>query len=78
MPNSLIRGLWTASALLLSMIIGIIGGVLAWLGGDNAPNAVMSGAATFAATMTLAVLILTFLGAGDRPRSGQRRRGIKR
>jgi hypothetical protein len=54
------RGVLTG-ALLFSMIIGFGGGILAWLGGDNPPDAVIAGAAAFAATMTLAVLVLTFL-----------------
>lgn len=75
MTTSFIRGLWTASALLFSIITGISGGVLAWLGGDNPPDAVMAGASTFAATMILAVLILEFLDAGTsaQPRNGRRR-----
>jgi hypothetical protein len=55
------RGLWLACTLLLSLITGLTGGVLTYLGGDNPAHAIIAGAATFGGTTGLALLILGFL-----------------
>ncbi|MFI7027059.1 hypothetical protein [Micromonospora sp. HUAS LYJ1] len=65
MDTPSVRGLWIAYVLLLSMIIGLVGGALAYLGGDNPAKAIIAGGASFAATVGLAILTLTFL-AGTR------------
>lgn len=67
MTTTFIRGLWIAGAALFSLIAGIGGGILDWLGGDHPAKAIIAGAASFAATMTLAVLILTFVSPRGRP-----------
>jgi len=69
MTNTFIRGLWIAGAFLFSLIMGIGGGVLDWIGGDHPAKAIIAGAASFAATMTLTVLVLTFVTGGTRGRS---------
>jgi hypothetical protein len=74
-----LRALWLACALLLSTIIGICGGVLAWLGGDNPAKAVITGGAAFAAVTTLAILVLSYVAARRRPpMPAQRRRSSRR
>jgi hypothetical protein len=73
MNTSALRALWLACVLLLSSITGIGGGVLAWLGGDNPARAVIAGAATFAATTGLAILVLTFVGSAPEPPRRTRR-----
>jgi hypothetical protein len=55
------RALWLAWTLLLSLITGLTGGVLTYLGGDNPAHAIIAGAATFGGTTGLALLILGFL-----------------
>jgi hypothetical protein len=72
MTTTFVRSLWLAGALLLSLITGIGGGVLDWLGGDHPAKAIIAGAAAFAATMALAILILTFVDPGGTARSDRR------
>jgi uncharacterized membrane protein YoaK (UPF0700 family) len=67
------RGLWLAWGLLLSLIIGILGTTLAYLSGAHPATAMMTGAATFAATLTLTLLVLGYL-APDAPSDQHRRR----
>jgi hypothetical protein len=64
------RGLWLACAVLLSTIVGIGGGVLSFIGGDNPAKAVVAGAATFAGTMALVILVLTFIASPGRADPG--------
>lgn len=62
------RGLWIALTIVLGIVTGICGGVLASLGGDNAARAVITGAATFAGTVTLATLVLSFVASSSERR----------
>ena len=61
MTTLAMRGLWLAWGLLLSLIIGITGGALVYLGGSRPASATMTGAGTFSATLTLILLIICFL-----------------
>lgn len=76
MNDNHVRALWLAWSLLLSAVAGIAGGVLAQLSGEHAARSVIAGAATFAATATLCLLILGFLtlGAGQPTNEPRRRR----
>lgn len=67
MKNPALRALWLAFSLLLSTLTGTAGGALAWIGGDNPAKAIMTGAATFAATTTLIILILVFTTSASVP-----------
>jgi hypothetical protein len=78
MDTPMVRGLWLAYAVLLSVVIGVAGGVLAYLGGDGPAKAIIAGGATFATTVGLAVLVLTFLAGPHPPRRHRSGRGRKR
>lgn len=67
------RGLWLAWGLLLSLITGISGGVLVHLSGAHPASAVMTGAATFSATLTLILLTICFLASATSTTSRRRR-----
>lgn len=53
--------LWLAIILPNSFIIGILAGILFWLGGANVPNAIISGAAAFGSTVLLIFAIIYFV-----------------
>lgn len=55
------RALWAAFTLLTSAVIGMSGGVLSWLGGVSAPNAILAGAGAFAGSVILILTIMHFL-----------------
>lgn len=57
------RALWLTCALIFSIIVGVAGGVLAFLAGDNAARAIISGGATFGGTTALLIVILNFLAS---------------
>jgi hypothetical protein len=61
MTNLATRGIWLAIALLLAVVTGTFGGILAWIGGDNPAHAIIAGAATFAGTATLSILAISFV-----------------
>ena len=48
--------LWLAIGLILALIVGAGAGVLAWLGGDKVPIAILKGGGAFVATFTLVIL----------------------
>jgi hypothetical protein len=54
------RGLWLTCCLLLGSLVGVIGGSLDYASGHHIAEAIMTGAAAFAATITLTILVLTF------------------
>lgn len=55
------RGIWLGWTFLLSLITGLTGGALTYLGGDNPANATIAGAVTFGSTIGLALLVISFL-----------------
>jgi hypothetical protein len=75
MTNLATRGLWLTCGLLLSVIIGITGGVLAHIGGDNPARAIIAGASAFAGATTLTVLILNFISPAAPTRTSETRPG---
>jgi hypothetical protein len=56
-----IRSLWLAYVMLLAAVVGAAGGLLSWASGDNPARAVITGGATFTATVTVALLILSLV-----------------
>lgn len=67
------RGLWLAWGLLLSLIVGISGGALVHLTGAHPASAVMAGAATFSAMLTLILLAICFLASATSTTPRRRR-----
>ena len=61
MTPSTLRGIYITAATLFSMIVGIGGGVLQAIAGEHPARAVIAGAATFGVTLTLTLVVLTFL-----------------
>jgi hypothetical protein len=59
------RGLWLACCLLLSTNVGLIGGILSHISGGKLAEAIISGATSFAATVTLTLLVLSFYQHAD-------------
>lgn len=55
-----LRTLWLAVILLTATMIGVVGGILAWLGGMNPPMAVIAGAGAFVTGVMLALRIWDF------------------
>jgi hypothetical protein len=49
-------------AALSSALVGVGAGVLSYLGGNNLPDALMTGGGATGATLTIAVAVLTYLG----------------
>ena len=64
MNRTSLRPVWLACALLLSLIVGLSGGALSAVAGDNAAQAVINGSVAFAGSATLLVLIINFLSGG--------------
>ncbi|GLW08725.1 hypothetical protein Misp01_38550 [Microtetraspora sp. NBRC 13810] len=46
----------------LSIIVGLVGGILRSIGGNRVPAAIQGGAVAFGATMTLGLLVASSLG----------------
>lgn len=72
------RGLWLAFSVLLAIIVGIVCGGLSRLGGDGVSHAIMAGGAAFGATVTLAMVVLSFVASADRAETRGRRRRRRR
>jgi hypothetical protein len=51
------QGIWFAIMGLASVLIGVGGGVLSWLGGLNVSNAVLAGAGAFAGALILMITV---------------------
>jgi hypothetical protein len=49
-------------AALISIIVGIITGLLSWVAEPSVPGAIMAGGGGFAASMTLCLLVMSALG----------------
>ena len=60
-PPELPPSYWVAPLLLLALIVGICAGCLGWLSGQEAPAAVLTGGAGFAATVSLGLGLLKAL-----------------
>jgi len=50
--------LWLAIGLVLALLIGAGAGILAWLGGDKVPAAILKGGGAFVATITVVILVI--------------------
>ena len=61
MNKSGYRALWLTCALLFSIIVGVAGGGLAFLAGENLAYAVITAGGICGGTATLLILILGFL-----------------
>ncbi|MFI6639135.1 hypothetical protein [Streptomyces sp. NPDC050504] len=62
------RGLWLAVMILASAMLGAAGGTLARMGGAGVPQAVLTGAAGFGASVLLMIAMASFLDAGQTSR----------
>lgn len=62
MRNNIIRSLLVLVALLLGLVVGQVGGILAVVGGAPIASAFVTGGVAFAGTVTLVLLIQTALG----------------
>ena len=60
-PN--INTLWVALCIILALIVGVAAGILAWLGGQHPPAAILIGGGAFGGTVTLTLMIKNALGA---------------
>ncbi|WP_281898107.1 hypothetical protein [Phytohabitans aurantiacus] len=57
-------GLWLAVGLLFSVIVGVAGGVLAWLSGQRPAAAIIAGGMAFGGAFTLVLAVIgLFLAA---------------
>jgi hypothetical protein len=54
--------LWVAFCIVLGVLVGICAGLLAWLGGQDPPSAILAGGAAFGGTVALTLLIKKSLG----------------
>jgi hypothetical protein len=54
---------WLAIGVVLALFAGVGAGVLAWLGGDKIPVAILKGSGAFAGTLTLVILIIGLLSS---------------
>jgi hypothetical protein len=52
---------WIAVGAVLGLLVGVGAGVLAWLGGQAVPLAVLQGCTTFGGTLALVIMIHNFL-----------------
>lgn len=50
---------WLAIGVVLALLVGIAAGVLAKLGGDKVPVAILKGGGAFAGTLTLVILTIS-------------------
>jgi len=57
-----IRALWIGVAVLAGVVSALVAGIVSRSGGSSLTTAIRHGAVTFAASVTLLILILTALG----------------
>jgi hypothetical protein len=62
MPTRQPRGIWLAIVVLFGLLVAAGAAALSHLAGDPPARAVITAAAAFAATLTLGVAVLAFLG----------------
>ncbi|MEV0569289.1 hypothetical protein [Dactylosporangium sp. NPDC050588] len=60
-----LRAVWVAITLVVAAIAGLLTGLLAWLGGANIANAILSGGAAFGVTTLLILAVIEFLDRGS-------------
>ncbi len=66
MTSSTARGLWLAVTVLTALLVGSVGGALAWLSGMNPPSAILTAGGAFAGTVLLLLAMLRFAtGTGE-------------
>ena len=56
-PDSAIKALWVAICMMLALLVGVAAGILAWLGGQDPPAAILIGGGAFGGTVTLALTV---------------------
>ncbi|MEU8195225.1 hypothetical protein AB0C10_15740 [Microbispora amethystogenes] len=59
------RGLWLAIIVTAGFVVGIAGGILAWLGGAHPALAVLAGAGGFVTFVTLSLTVANFLKSSE-------------
>jgi hypothetical protein len=59
-----IRAIWLTLIVLIGVIVGGVAGLLAWAGGSNPFNAILTGAGSFAGTVIF-ILTLVKYTAGE-------------
>lgn len=61
-----LRTVWLSIIIAASVLVGIVTGILAWIGGSTAAAAVTAASGAFAATMALTVQVIRLVGGrGD-------------
>jgi hypothetical protein len=60
-PDSAIKALWVALCIMFALLVGVAGGILAWLGGQHPPGAILIGGGAFGGTVTVALMIMNVL-----------------
>jgi hypothetical protein len=60
-PDSAVKALWVALCMMLALLVGVAAGVLAWLGGQHVPSAILIGGGAFGGTLTLALMVMNAL-----------------
>lgn len=60
-PDSAIKALWVALCMIFALLVGIAAGILAWLGGEHPPGAILVGGGAFGGTITVALMIFNAL-----------------
>jgi hypothetical protein len=58
---------WIALNVLFALLVSFVAGVLAWLGGQTAALAALTGGEAFGGTLTVALAIIAILSARGRP-----------
>jgi hypothetical protein len=66
-PGAPLLPVWIALSVLFALVVGSAAGVLAWLGGQTAALAVLTGGEAFVSTLTVGLVIIALLGARGRP-----------
>jgi hypothetical protein len=64
-PDSSIKALWVALCVILALLVGITAGILAWLGGQHPPAAILVGGGAFGGTITVTLMIMNALEEHD-------------
>ena len=73
-----IKALWVALCMMLALLVGVAAGILAWLGGQDPPAAILIGGGAFGGTVTLALTIKNALSDLRSGSAGQIVHGMRR